>query len=78
MNRCPACESSESSMIERVRLDDGQAADRRECQVCGEQWMVPVAVTGIPVDDGDIEAIELRDADGETPDEADGVEEWFR
>lgn len=77
MNRCPSCESSESSMIERVRFEDGHAADRRECNVCGEQWMVPV-VAAVPDPDADVEAIELRDTDGDAPDEADGIEEWFR
>lgn len=77
MNRCPSCDSSESSMVERVRFDDGLAADRRECNLCGEQWMVP-AVIAIPVEEGEVEAIELRDADAEAPDDADGVEEWFR
>jgi hypothetical protein len=65
-------------MVERVRFDDGQAADRRECNVCGEQWMVSAIVAAAPVEEGEIEAIELRDADAESPDDADGVEEWFR
>jgi transcriptional regulator NrdR family protein len=75
MIRCPSCESTESALVERVHFGDGQAADRRECAVCGEQWMVPVD----PQVEGDIESIELRDdSTGEAPDEADGVEEWFR
>ncbi|HEU4663233.1 MAG TPA: hypothetical protein VFS55_04310 [Dokdonella sp.] len=76
MNRCPSCDSSESSIVERVRFDDGHCADRRECSVCGEQWMVPVEA--FSVEPGDIEAIELREGDGDGPEEADGVEEWFR
>ncbi|HEY6942423.1 hypothetical protein [Dokdonella sp.] len=64
-------------MIERVRFEDGQAADRRECSVCGEQWMVPAAPS-VSADDVEIEAIELRDVEGDAPDDADGVEEWFR
>jgi transcriptional regulator NrdR family protein len=75
MIRCPSCESTESALIERVHFGDGQAADRRECAVCGEQWMVPVDTQL----EGDVESIELRDdGAGETPDEPDGVEEWFR
>ena len=77
MIRCPSCESTESALVERVHFGDGQAADRRECNVCGEQWMVPVDTRV----EGDIESIELRDdsaATGGTPDDSDGVEEWFR
>jgi hypothetical protein len=77
MNRCPSCDSSESSIVERVRFEDGQAADRRECNVCGEQWMMPV-VAVVPDADAEIESIELRGSDDDAPDEADGVEEWFR
>ena len=83
MNRCPSCDSSESAMIERMRFDDGQVADRRECSACGEQWMVP-AMSTVPADEGDIESIELRDGEGDVDrdvdasDDADGVEEWFR
>lgn len=77
MNRCPACDSSESSIVERVRFEEGQAADRRECSACGEQWIVPVVVA-MPADDAEIEAIELRDGDSDAPDDNDGVEEWFR
>jgi hypothetical protein len=85
MNRCPSCDSSESAMIERMRFDDGQVADRRECSACGEQWMVP-AMSTVPADEGEIESIELRDGDGDgdpdrdvdASDDADGVEEWFR
>jgi hypothetical protein len=67
----------ESALIERVHLGDGQAADRRECSVCGEQWMVPIDTQVA----GDVESIELRDdsaTTAETPDDSDGVEEWFR
>jgi hypothetical protein len=78
MSRCPSCESEESSIVERVVLDEGQAADRRECSACGEQWMVPVATVVMPGADAVIEAIELSDGDGDAPDDADGVEEWFR
>jgi hypothetical protein len=64
-------------MVERVRFDDDRAADRRECSVCGEQWIVPVVSSAdLP---SDIEAIELSDDAeqlGDSPD--DGVEEWFR
>jgi transcriptional regulator NrdR family protein len=74
MSVCPSCESTESALIERVDFGDGQAADRRECAVCGEQWMVPLETR---VEEG-IESIELRDDTGETPDESDGIEEWFR
>lgn len=78
MSRCPSCESDESSIVERVVLDEGQAADRRECSACGEQWMVPVATAPMPGAGADIEAIELRDGDGDASDDADDVEEWFR
>ncbi|MBA8882965.1 hypothetical protein [Dokdonella fugitiva] len=78
MSRCPSCESDESSIVERVVLGEGQAADRRECSACGEQWMVPVATAPMPGADVEIESIELRDGDGGTPDGVDGVEEWFR
>lgn len=81
MIRCPSCESTESALVERVHFGDGQAADRRECAVCGEQWMVPVDAQVEAQVEGDIESIELRDdsaAADETPDEPDGVEEWFR
>ena len=75
MIRCPSCESAESALVERVHFGSGQAADRRECAMCGEQWMVPVDTQV----EGDIESIELRDdSTGEAPDEPDGVEEWFR
>ena len=77
MIRCPSCESTESTLVERVHLGNDQAADRHECNVCGEQWMVPVDTTV----EGEIESIELRDdggATGESPEEPDGVEEWFR
>jgi transcriptional regulator NrdR family protein len=74
MIRCPSCESTESALVERVHFDDAQAADRRECAVCGEQWMVPVDTQA----EGDVESIELRDDSGDAPDEPDGVEEWFR
>jgi transcriptional regulator NrdR family protein len=75
MIRCPSCESTESSLIERVHFGGNQAADRRECAVCGEQWMVPVDTQV----EGDVESIELRDDNtGEIPDEPDGLEEWFR
>lgn len=77
MIRCPSCESTESALLERVHFGAGQAADRRECAICGEQWMVPVDTQA----EGDVESIELRDDDaasGEAPDESDGVEEWFR
>lgn len=77
MNRCPSCDCSESSIVERVRFEEGHAADRRECSACGEQWIVPVVVATL-ADDVEIEAIELREGDADAQDEADDVEEWFR
>ncbi len=77
MIRCPSCESLENTLVDRVHFGDGRAADRRECAVCGEQWMAPASVQA---DAGDIETIELR-GDALTDDPAaavDGVEEWFR
>lgn len=77
MIRCPSCESVESAIVERVHFGDGRAADRRECAMCGEQWMAPASPQP---DAGGDETIELRgDTLSDDPSEsADGVEEWFR
>jgi transcriptional regulator NrdR family protein len=76
MIRCPSCDSTDTANVARIHFDDGQAADRRECSACGEQWMVPVVASAVEPDE--IEAIELRGDDGPSDDSTDGVEEWLR
>jgi hypothetical protein len=63
--------------VERVHFGDGRAADRRECAMCGEQWMAPASQQA---EAGGVETIELRGdtAVDDASESADGIEEWFR
>lgn len=56
MIRCPVCESEDSTLIGRLGVESGRISDQRECDACGERWMLPARSIG---EAGGMERIEL-------------------
>ena len=60
MIRCPACDSTDSTLTARLSVEPGRIADQRECEACGERWTLPAQ----SIDDmGGVECIELGASD---------------
>ena len=56
MTPCPACDSTDSTLIGRLSVEPNWIADQRECDACGERWTMPAQSIG---DDSGVERIEL-------------------